>query len=465
MTRTLLVGALLAALSGAVPAIANHDEKCQIGALAQRFPSERINNPRVSLHSLMYRGKEYPFDVQLPKGYGETGNVRRYPVFYLLHGYGDHENEWFYRGPAATEFFGWKPTPGEFFDTQPPERRAIIVALGAGYPAIWSDWRDGSRYWETFHTRVLVPWIDAHYRTLADRTHRVVAGYSMGGFGAMAYAARHPDLFSVAGSFSGAVDLFALGADAWLFYPVVNKSGLACQHSDPAGPDAWGDPVTDEIWWRTHNPVDLAANMRDVVSYISSGNGVSCKAEEAPYAAGTFAQIEPLIRVMTKRMDRALSAAGASHRTDLKDCGIHWYLEWMKDIPAFWDLAFRAMASPSPQAASFDYRLADPRFTVWGWTFVADRGRAAEFLEVRDASAAGITLIGSGTETVTTAALFAPGQHVTLTGATSASAVTDAAGRITFRVDLGPAHHVQQYTPGARRQVFATRTVQFDPSH
>src|SRR5437773_7393562 len=69
----------------------------------------------------------------------------------------------------------------------------------------YSDWVEGSRQWETFHTSVLVRYVDRHFRTLGGG-HRAVAGLSMGGFGAMSYAARHRGLFTAAASFSGAVD-------------------------------------------------------------------------------------------------------------------------------------------------------------------------------------------------------------------------------------------------------------------
>jgi S-formylglutathione hydrolase FrmB len=53
--------------------------------------------------------------------------------------------------------------------------------------------------------RELVPWIDATYRTIAARRGRAIAGVSMGGYGALSYAARHPDTFAAAASFSGAL--------------------------------------------------------------------------------------------------------------------------------------------------------------------------------------------------------------------------------------------------------------------
>ena len=61
--------------------------------------------------------------------------------------------------------------------------------------------------YETFITKELVPWIDAHFPTLADRNHRAVTGLSMGGHGALFLSSRHIDLFGAAASMSGGVDI------------------------------------------------------------------------------------------------------------------------------------------------------------------------------------------------------------------------------------------------------------------
>src|SRR5438876_9887881 len=117
----------------------------------------------------------------------------RYPVLYLRHGAGDTYKTWTEQADVQE------------FSAQFP---LIIVMPDAGHDseAGWySDWADGSRQWETFHTHVLVLYVDSHFRTLG-RAHRAVAGLSMGGFGAMSYAARHRGLFRAAASFSGAVD-------------------------------------------------------------------------------------------------------------------------------------------------------------------------------------------------------------------------------------------------------------------
>src|ERR1035438_9067791 len=51
-------------------------------------------------------------------------------------------------------------------------------------------------HWEDFIVRELVPYIDAHYRTLADPASRGLAGHSMGGYGAARIGMKHPDVFS-----------------------------------------------------------------------------------------------------------------------------------------------------------------------------------------------------------------------------------------------------------------------------
>lgn len=79
-----------------------------------------------------------------------------------------------------------------------------------GKGGFYTDWcingAGGQPKWETYLVDQLLPWIDDHYPTMASRSERAVAGLSMGGFGALSYAARHPDLFASASSFSGAID-------------------------------------------------------------------------------------------------------------------------------------------------------------------------------------------------------------------------------------------------------------------
>ena len=162
------------------------------------------------------------------------------PVLYLLHGVGD--------------------TYRTIVDNTGIEQFAaglgaiVVMPDGGRTPnAGWySDWADGSRRYETFHTRVLVPWVDANFATLADRSHRGVAGISMGGFGALSYAGRHPDLFGAAGATSGFLDS-QVGGPVSGYGQNLGRSSLGT-----AGPEVWGDPALDADEWAAHNPTALA---------------------------------------------------------------------------------------------------------------------------------------------------------------------------------------------------------------
>jgi S-formylglutathione hydrolase FrmB len=74
--------------------------------------------------------------------------------------------------------------------------------------------------WETYFAKHLIPYIDAHYRTLARREGRAIVGHSTGGFNAVSYGMRHPELFGVIGASSpDGLDLplwLRLGETRWI---------------------------------------------------------------------------------------------------------------------------------------------------------------------------------------------------------------------------------------------------------
>ena len=111
--------------------------------------------------------------------------------------------------------------------------------------------------WETFHIDELVPWIDANLRTVRARGARAIAGLSQGGFCSMSYAARHPELFGVALSYSGAVDTAYDAAAHAGFVPILSAIEAGLDHVPPGS--IFGSPVTDEINWAAHDPTTLAA--------------------------------------------------------------------------------------------------------------------------------------------------------------------------------------------------------------
>jgi S-formylglutathione hydrolase FrmB len=213
-------------------------------------------------------------NVLVPRDYSSTASAP-YSVLYLLHGHGGAADDWWRKADANR-------IPLERIVGN---RRLIVVMPDGGYDGWYSDWygidvdgHNGSDpnkapAWETFHIDELIPFIDRHYRSGADRTHRLIAGLSMGGFGAMSYAARHARLFAAAGSFSGALDIRLDDPAAPLVQPVAQNL-----------PDRklvdnciWGDDLTQHETWVAHNPADQVARLESqrMAVYVSSGDGCS----------------------------------------------------------------------------------------------------------------------------------------------------------------------------------------------
>ncbi|HOT68777.1 MAG TPA: alpha/beta hydrolase-fold protein [Candidatus Saccharicenans sp.] len=139
-------------------------------------------------------GQEVRYTVYLPPDY-DTSN-RRYPVVYLLHGYTDNDMAWVQFGQVNL-IVDRAIASGEL----PP---IIIVMPDGGVSWYINDYQGKVRYEDMF-CQELIPYIDSNYRTRAAREFRGVAGLSMGGWGTLIYALRHPDLFAAAAAFSAAV--------------------------------------------------------------------------------------------------------------------------------------------------------------------------------------------------------------------------------------------------------------------
>ncbi|MEM6547505.1 MAG: alpha/beta fold hydrolase [Pseudomonadota bacterium] len=140
-------------------------------------------------------GGEIRYSLYLPEGH-ETG--ARYPVVYLLHGYGGGQREWLHGGRLEALL----------------DRLIAADEIGpviAVMPAAGKSWYvDSARYggpgdYETAIMRDLMAEIDRRYPTRAAFGQRAVAGNSMGGFGALRLAFRHPERFAAVAGLSPAI--------------------------------------------------------------------------------------------------------------------------------------------------------------------------------------------------------------------------------------------------------------------
>ncbi|MBV9933784.1 MAG: esterase family protein [Actinobacteria bacterium] len=462
-----IVALLVCSLGGALPAVRAASNPATAPLCVPRLTAPPVglavtsrapvkNHPRVADITFRSRALNGPVhaNVLLPTGYDAPANAgRRYPVLYLLHGHGGNHTDWI--SHDADKIVGDVPV--------------IVVMPDGGYDGWYSDWYgtdvDGhvpapTPGWETFHIRELIPWVDATYRTISDRRGRAIAGLSMGGFGAMSYAARHPDLFVAAGSFSGAVDID-------FNYPLAGTiTGTAANLPDRKQPDncVWGDAVTNDIVWRDHNPTELSRNLSPLSVYLTSGNGRLGRYDTNPGPTTLGAQgIEAGVWVMTDSFDKALTAARVVHTFTRYGPGTHSWPYWVDDLRTWLPRMQAAFAHPpaAPPNVPFSFESAAVPFSVWGWTFTPHRD-VAEMTYLRNVTSRGFDVSGSGLLSVVTAPLYRPGATYRVTGARS-SVLTVAAGtdgRLRFDVDLGTAHAAQQYTFGpAAEQAFPHAAV------
>ena len=127
--------------------------------------------------------------VYLPPSYASQPN-RRYPVVYFLHGYG-----------ATAEAY-WKlmvvPDAASKVMNAGTVHEMILVLPDAHtlYDGSMYSNSPTTGYWETYIARDLVAYIDSHYRTIANRDSRGLAGHSMGGYGTLRLAMKYPEVYS-----------------------------------------------------------------------------------------------------------------------------------------------------------------------------------------------------------------------------------------------------------------------------
>jgi S-formylglutathione hydrolase FrmB len=132
--------------------------------------------------------REMASNVLLPAGYEDSD--QRYPVLYLLHGRGGNENYWVDLDVVE------KAAPYDMI--------LVMVSAKPSWYVNWAESGEGQKNdWEDYVTKDLIGYVDAHYHTEASREWRVICGKSMGGYGALMLAFKHPNLFASTCSLAG----------------------------------------------------------------------------------------------------------------------------------------------------------------------------------------------------------------------------------------------------------------------
>ncbi|MBL7761517.1 MAG: esterase family protein [Sediminibacterium sp.] len=142
---------------------------------------------------------------------------QRFPVVYLLHGFGGRYNNWILRVPQLQQM---------------ADELQLIIVCPDGAKGSWyfDSPIDSSYRYETFVGTEVPAFIDARYKTIADRKARAITGLSMGGHGGLFLGFRHADRFSACGSMSGALHV------------TVIRKGYEVEYR-------LGDTLTNQKYW------------------------------------------------------------------------------------------------------------------------------------------------------------------------------------------------------------------------
>lgn len=231
-------------------------------------------------------GDNRDYYVYTPPGYDPAGK-KKYPVFYLLHGYSDDASGWTAVGRA-----------NYILDHLIAEGKAVpmivVMTLGYGAPEIVQrnsaaslgnpELRDKNyiRYRESLLNEV-IPAVEKGYRASTDRKMRAIAGLSMGGAESLFVGLNALDKFSYVGAFS------AGGAS--------------------------------EDYEKTYPGLDSAANKKLSLLWVA------CGTEDR--------LIEP-----NRKFRAWLKEKGITH-VDIETPGVHSWLVWRRNLAAFAPLLFK----------------------------------------------------------------------------------------------------------------------------
>jgi enterochelin esterase-like enzyme len=154
--------------------------------------------PHGQIRSLFYwseiNGIERHVNIYVPAEY-EQNPARKYPVLYLLHGWGEDENGWSHQGHV-----------GNIMDGLIAANKAVpmIIVMDCGDIKTNSDVRSASTNDVTqIYVKDLMPFIEKNFRTKNDRQNRAMAGLSRGGFQTCITVFNNMDKFAWMGTFSG----------------------------------------------------------------------------------------------------------------------------------------------------------------------------------------------------------------------------------------------------------------------
>ena len=192
---------------------------------------------------------EEAYSIFLPPSF-RRDTSRTYPVVYFLHGLNNDQTSW------TVERYGNLQNKVEdlILEKKIPE---IIMVHPFGNNSFYCNYADGTKRYEDFITGELVACMESNYRARRGREHRAIGGTSMGGYGALKIAMKHPELYSAT---AGHSPIIFLGRNP-LDVPDELKSSRYFQYFASILKLIFGDPIQQDLW-DANNPLVLARSAK-----------------------------------------------------------------------------------------------------------------------------------------------------------------------------------------------------------
>jgi enterochelin esterase-like enzyme len=167
-------------------------DAAQPAAMAGTYERITVHGPSL-VGNLEGDNPDRNVSVYLPPSYAKKRNAR-YPVLYLLHGFTSSDSDWF-----GLHSRRWIYLPAAVDRAFAAGAMEMIIVMPDAYTRYLGSMYSNSATigdWESFISKDLVSYIDQHYRTIARRDARGLAGHSMGGYGTLRIGMKYPQVFS-----------------------------------------------------------------------------------------------------------------------------------------------------------------------------------------------------------------------------------------------------------------------------
>jgi S-formylglutathione hydrolase FrmB len=260
-------------------------------------------------------GATEPVRVELPADWSSQPG-QSWPVLYLLSGSNDQN-----------DYQDWTINTDVENVTASSDALIVMPADGEdGMYSAWWNWGANKPDWSTFHTKELLQILTRDFRA---GTRRVVAGLSIGGFGALEYAFQNPGMFQGAFSYSGIPNTELYSVQQFIQWAVLGRDG-----SNPWA--LWGDPYMNIGIWNAHNPYDHPQAFKGIKLFVSSGNGSPGPLDTpgSPSANGDL--IEPWVLQSSQSFTNMMQQQGIPVTTDYYGNGTHSWPYWQREFDKTW---------------------------------------------------------------------------------------------------------------------------------